>query len=100
VQDCAWRLQTDDDILAASEDSRSQFIPAVKVMEHQPVQGIDVTLPSLDTTIRFENGLRLRLFPRTTSGRFHESWLFFTPGHMALAIGPGSYWDYRRSDEP
>jgi hypothetical protein len=98
VRHCAWRIETEDMVLAASQDNRDNLAVAVKVMKNASVLSIEVLAPALETIIQFEDSLYLRLFPMHTE-KF-DSWQLFTPDRNVLTICPGSQWSYQSADEP
>ena len=98
VLHCAWRIETEDLVLAASQDNRDNLAIAVKVMGDASVLSIEILAPALETIIQFENGVCLRLFPMHTEK--YDSWQLFTPERKVLTIGPGSQWSYQSADEP
>src|SRR5690349_17368690 len=75
IEHVGWRIETNGEFIAGSEDSREGLITAVKCMENTKIVAIDISPPALQTTIRFENGIRLRLFPVYTSS--HKDWIVF-----------------------
>jgi hypothetical protein len=97
----AWRVETLDAVLGASEDSRDRMTAAAAALNGRPLVGVDVSHPSLQTTFRFEGDHVLRVFPIYTSGeRDVRHWMLYAPGDMILNVGPGSRWSYHRSDRP
>jgi len=98
VQHVAWRLDEDGEVVAACEDPRPELATGVKRMQGRTVQAIDMRPPALDTTITFEDGIVLRLFPTYTAA--YDHWWLFTPDGNVLTIGPGTAWSYHRSTRP
>lgn len=92
---CAWRLDQENDVLAASEDPRPTMEAAVRRLEGQALRSVEVSAPALETTFRFSDGLVLRLFP--IYSQEYEHWMFYTPDGHVLTIGPGTSWTYQSS---
>ncbi|HBE20391.1 MAG TPA: hypothetical protein DEG17_25005 [Cyanobacteria bacterium UBA11149] len=99
---CAWRLEKEDEVLAACEDSQQQMEGAVKSMEGLALQSIQLLPPAWDTIFTFEDGIVLRTFSiySDCSEEGVDNWLLFTPGDNVLSIGPGSTWSYGSSSAP
>lgn len=98
VQHVAWRLEQAEAVLAACEDPRPELAIAVKVLQGRTLQAMEVRTPALETTMTFEDGIVLRLFPVYTTA--YEHWWLFTPNGNVLAIGPGIDWSYHLSSRP
>jgi hypothetical protein len=92
VYDCAWRLETADGVLVASEDDRNEIEEAIKSLEGAALKLVELFPPALDTLLKFDNGLTLRLFPIYSNDADH--WMLFTPEKKVLTIGPGTDWSY------
>lgn len=89
---CAWRLEAENAVLAASEDDRTKLETVLKRLENLELLAIDLSLPGLDTLVTFDQEVVLRLFP-IFSEEF-EHWLLYTPDGRVLTIGPGMNWSY------
>lgn len=87
---CAWRLEKNDRVLAASEDSRSKLEAAIKTLEDLSVQSIELLKPAWDTVFTFDEGIILRLL--TIHSEAYEHWMLFMPDNYVLIIGPGTEW--------
>lgn len=98
VMHCSWLLSRGPELLAASEDRDERITLGLQRIEGARLTCITVRPPALDTTIRFNDDVSLRLFPCAT--REYEHWMLFTPDHNVLVVGPGSRWRYQREDEP
>lgn len=98
----AWRVETPTAVLGASEDPRDRMSAAAASLNGRPLVAVELSLPSLETTFRFEGGHQLRVFPIYTSpGESDpEHWMLYTPDYMVLNVGPASSWSYHRSDLP
>jgi hypothetical protein len=87
---CAWRLEKNNQVLAASEDSRSKLEAAIRHLEGLTIQSIDILKPAWDTIISFEKNIVLRLFPIYSEE--YEHWILFMPDDYVLTIGSGTDW--------
>lgn len=98
VHNCGWRLQTDNELLTATNDRHEIMDPALERLHGKFITSIDIERPSMLTTITFNEGLMLRLFPTRAEREYDEDfWTLHTPDRDALIIGPGTQWKYRRS---
>jgi hypothetical protein len=88
---CAWRLEDEENVIVASEDSREQMSMALQVIEGKKLLSVEMSLPGLDTVFRFEK-VSLRAFPVTSEENC--AWMLYDPKEMVLEIGPGSAWKY------
>lgn len=88
VQNVAWRIEEGYDPLAACEDPRPKMAAAIGRVRGRTLLVFLVRGPSLDTTLAFEGGLVLRLFPIYTEG--YPNWWLFTPDGTVLAAGTGA----------
>lgn len=97
VTHCAWRLEDESEVVAGSEDPRSNLKQAVQRINGLALRSVTITAPALETTLAFD-GVFLHLFP-IYSAEF-EHWLLFDPGGKVLRIGPGMNWTYESASEP
>jgi hypothetical protein len=88
---CAWRIETYDDVLAYSEDSRSRLVQVLPLLEGKKLEDIEINFPNGDTLLRFEGGLVLRLMP--IYSETYEHWLLYTPDGV-LVFGSGTNWSF------
>jgi hypothetical protein len=88
---CAWRLETQDDVLAYSEDDRGRLAEVVKSLEGQVLEGMAIDFPGGDTVLRFSGGLVLRLMPIYAED--YEHWILYMP-EGSLVFGPGTRWGF------
>lgn len=93
---CGWRIEQGDTILVGSEDQSEKIASVIEVING--LRLLDVTLngPAYDTIFIFENDVRISTFQIYTEEM--ESWYFYLPDHFVLIIGPGSSYEYKRSD--
>jgi hypothetical protein len=86
-----WRIETRQQVLAGSEDSREFLKGALKVLEGRSLEKVEFKLPSLETTFIFEGDHFLIVFPNqflNDEVSMSEYWRLFTPDRMVLNIGP------------
>lgn len=87
---CAWRLEQNDQFIAASEDSRSKLETAIKILEGLSIQSIDIQKPAWDTIFIFDEKITLRTF--SIFSEEYEHWILFMPNDFVLTIGSGIEW--------
>jgi hypothetical protein len=66
VEDCPWRLDGTDAVIASWTDSGapdSPLITGTRQLIGQRIEGLDLIRPGLDLILYFSNGLTLRVFP-------------------------------------
>ena len=66
IEDCPWRLDSHDEVLASWTDSnapRGPIVIEMKKLVGTRVVHVEVTHPGLDLLLRFDNGFVLRIFP-------------------------------------
>jgi hypothetical protein len=93
---CAWRLEMEKEVVAASEDPRPKLEEAAQRLNGCTLRAIDVQRPALETTFTFDDGLTLRLFPVFSED--YEHWMLYDPSGNVLTIGPGTEWSYEEAD--
>jgi hypothetical protein len=92
---CAWRLETQDDVLAYSEENRERLAQVLENLEGQVLLSVSVDCPGGDTVLRFAGGVVLRLMPIEAE---YEHWFLYMPEGV-LVFGPGTEWGVEpRSD--
>lgn len=94
---CAWRLEQENEVIAASEDPRSKLKESIKKLDGLILKSIDLFSPAFDTLFIFEKQTFLRLFP--IYSQEYEHWMLFTPDKNVLTIGPGTDWSYSSADK-
>jgi hypothetical protein len=95
---CMWRIETQDEVLIGSEDSRETIKKWLEYTTLGSVQKINISWPSLDIAIQFNSGIRILTFSYTTRG--DEQWMLFTPEGKVLTIYGGGRFHYGSSSEP
>jgi hypothetical protein len=87
---CMWRIETQEAVLAGSEDDRSRIKKLLENLAFKTIEDIRVARPSLDLSIEFTSGVKLFTFADTT--RSEEQWKLFTPdGNVLIAYGGGAF---------
>lgn len=93
---CSWRLDANHQILVGSEDARQKIRGVIQMMNDKAVQAVELRVPSLELTVKFEGNLTLNLFP--TSSEDDDHWMLWLPGSDVLTAGPGSTWAVEPED--
>jgi hypothetical protein len=93
----AWRLDSPDQVVAASCDPREALEDALGVLVGQPVAALEIAQPALDTTIGLGE-MRLRIFPVSTQPlpEGEPAWTLRTAQGASLIVGPGANWGMSR----
>jgi hypothetical protein len=91
IYGCAWRLEQEGRVVAASEDDRSKIEASIQRLEGQALLSFEVQTPALDAVITFEGECVLRLFSNDTEEM--DSWMLFTP-EKVITVGPAGQWSY------
>lgn len=93
IEQAAWRWETADRILAASEDPRDVLARSVTGMNSLVLTAVRVEFPSMSARFDFDNGSRLRTFTiHTRPGQDMEHWMMFLPDSRVFVAGPGGEW--------
>lgn len=95
---CGWRIEQENMILVGSEDRREKIASAVEEINGLRLLDVNLAGPAYDTTFLFENEVRIKTFQMYTEEM--ESWYFYLPDQFVLIIGPGTRYEYKRSDLP
>jgi hypothetical protein len=88
---CTWRLDAACGPLTSSDDSDHGIQRGLSKLIGSTVETIAVISPAWDLTVRFSNGLTLKVFCDHVPGdpSIHGNWDFFLSG-KSLHVGPGS----------
>jgi hypothetical protein len=86
LQDCAWRIEKDNRINAASGDDHQQLSLAITKLQFGSLEKAEVN-DFLDISLNFAGGLRLRTF--TADSSENEQWELFKPDGMVLVAHAG-----------
>lgn len=93
----AWRLESREQVLAASSDPTAILANKVGVLAGRAVSGLRIDSPGLDTAIWFDD-VRLRVFP-VSSRPLPDgipAWALRTALGVSLVVGPGGNWGMSR----
>lgn len=96
--ECAWRLETDAAVLAASEDSRDSIRDALVKLPRVHEGRVEVVMPGFELRLSFD-GYTLRVFPIYAENSQYENWTIHTADKRAIIAGPGRRMQIVRSDE-
>jgi len=98
---CAWRLDGPDGPLASWDSPQAQVRQHLDKLVGAAVEAVTVVPPAWELTVRFSDGLTLRVFcdhvPPDSS--FDGNWDLFLPT-VALYAGPGTALRVETSAEP
>ena len=86
--ECAWALQDDKVVLAASEDAREILQKFIADLRGRAVRDVEVRTPSLQLRVILD-GRELNVFPVFANTDDYENWTVHTPDRKALVAGPG-----------
>ena len=89
VYGAAWRIDSAEDVVAGSEDSREAMSAGLASLEGAILRSVSVAVPSLGVDLDFDEAT-FRVFPVTA--REDEHWMLFTPSGDVLVAGPGATW--------
>jgi len=94
----AWRIDEKMMPIAGCEDSRVTIEKALKKIENKKLINVDIRNHAFDMKIEFENDIIINLFTLyTEKDSDSENWMLFTPEKKVLAVGPGSFLEYKKS---
>lgn len=90
---CSWRIERGDSFLVGCEDERSKIESVIKEIENKVLLKFDISFPSLDAVLEFEDEIYLSTFSIISEddegGGQH--WMLFMPNDKVLVAGPGTY---------
>ncbi len=87
--ECAWRIDDNNSVLAASEDSRAALDQQVRELNGKTIQGAVVRRPSFEFEIVFGNQRRLFVFPIYANNVDYENWTLHLSSDAVIVAGPG-----------
>lgn len=87
--ECAWRIENDDSVLAASEDNRTELADRIVGLNGSAIQEVSVRAPSFQLEILFENRRRLVVFPIYANNVDYENWTMHMSSGAVVVAGPG-----------
>lgn len=94
-----WRVETEAEALAASEDPDPVRHAAVERLNGRLLRAIDISPITADTTFLFDGGLMLRIFNVYMDPREdHDHWMVFLPSGDVLTLGPSAQWSYGKGE--
>ena len=90
---CSWRIEEEGSFLVGCEDKRSKIAEDIKKIENKTLISFDVSFPTLDATLEFENGIVLKTFSVISEDNDGHGihWMLFQPSRKVLVAGPGSH---------
>lgn len=93
IEDCPWRLDGPEAVIAAWTDDNAPDGPIVTGLNQlvgQTITGTALTRPGLDLTLVFDNGLTLRLFPDQTDPDAGDNYALDQHGKASFIVGAHS----------
>lgn len=92
IEECSWRLESDEKILCGSMSSNEhdgEMVKGLEMLSGQYVTKLKIDYPSMDLMIEFRNSLRLVLFCNTLRIEDGDNYAFFTPKSVFVIQGLG-----------
>jgi hypothetical protein len=93
-----WRLRRKTRLIVGSEDDRDKIGREINRLGNKMIVRCDMSWPTLDLTIEFEDGIYLETFS-TGYDDETEHWMLFYPNNMVLTAGPGFRMRYGNGDD-
>ncbi len=93
IEDCPWRLDGPDAVIASWTDSNAPQGPIVTGLNQlvgQTIADAQITRPGLDLVLTFENGYVLRLFPDQSDPNEGDNYALDVHGQRSFVIGAHS----------
>lgn len=90
--ECAWRLETAQEVICSSADHADLDGPMVEGMsrlEGASVTAVSITAPAWDLAIAFDNGLHLKVFCEETLNTNYENYSLRLPSGRHLVVHGG-----------
>jgi hypothetical protein len=81
--ECAWTLQDDKRVLAASEDAREILQNHIAELRGRAVRDVEVRIPGLQLRVLLDAS-ELNVFPVFANTNDYENWTIHTPDRKAL----------------
>jgi len=89
---CAWRVDTKREVICGSTDSAVEdgpMITGLGVLLQRTVESIQVRLPGLDLTVKFNGSLELRIFcDQTDLENEYDNYSFTLKKNKIYIVGP------------
>ena len=80
VEMCHWRIETEDSVLAGSDDEQELIDDAFANLELGHVESVTALSPSHDLEIVFSSGIRLRTFTTSSAAKGQwKQWQLYCP---------------------
>jgi hypothetical protein len=96
---CSWRIETQKQVLAGSQDHRDAIETALREVQFGSIRSINVAMPSHDLAIEFDSKAKLLVFS-TSSTREQEQWMLFAPDGNCLTVFGNGTFEYTPRDQP
>lgn len=99
IEDCPWRLDGIDEVIASWTDSSAPsgpIITGLKRLIGQRIESVALTRPGLDLTVHFSGGLALRIFPDQSDPEEGDNYSLSVADERAYIVGARSL--LRRED--
>ncbi|NUP51275.1 MAG: hypothetical protein HOW97_28780 [Catenulispora sp.] len=86
----AWRWETDDQVLAGSENDRTELKTALPGLNGDAFQRVHVDAVSLETVFEFTRSrlVTLPIYSRNQADLSLESWMLWTPDGSVIVADP------------
>jgi len=97
--ECTWRLETETSIIGSSRQPIVEDAPVLDVLgslENQLVSQVELQMPGMDLTLRFDDGVALRVFCDEIDDSRSNFSFFFPRG--SITVGPRSLPRVRRAE--
>ena len=83
---CSWRLESPGKIVIASEDRPENINQRLREIVWTEVSGVELSQPSLDLEISFQNRYKLKTFAVNSSDdREYDQWTLYMPGLICIS---------------
>jgi hypothetical protein len=91
---CTWRLDGPDGPLTSSDDTTANIATELQKLVGAAIESVALLPPAWDLTVRFNNGLMLRVFCDHVPGEpsFDGNWELWRRG-VAVFVGPGARYE-------
>lgn len=93
LEDCPWRLDGADAVIASWTDSSAPGGPIVSGLRQlvgRPVQAVELSYPGLDLVIRFSGGYTLKVFPDQSDPDAGDNYSLLTAEGTTLVVAARS----------
>lgn len=93
IEDCPWRLDSVDEVIASWTDSSAPNGPIVTGLKRligQRIESAALAHPGLDLTVHFSGGLVLRIFPDQSDPEQGDNYSLSVADERAYIVGARS----------